>query len=148
MQAPQTDLSIEIEKFEHQNKRIRPILVQATFAYTGFKGLFRNLASDPNPVFTIETPKFTEGQSWVVQRSFKDFCLLRQHLLEQHPDCIVPALPSFQKDKDYEDEDVLRKFGQFIIRFLESVFQAISLRFSKFLHRFVTDVLPVASFHE
>lgn len=66
MQAPQTDLSVEIEKFEHQNKRIRPILVQATFAYTGFKGLFKTLASDPNPVFTIETPKFTEGQSWVV----------------------------------------------------------------------------------
>jgi hypothetical protein len=41
MQAPQTDLSIEIEKFEHQNKRIRPILVQATFKFTGFGGLFR-----------------------------------------------------------------------------------------------------------
>lgn len=125
---------------------MRPKVVQATFAYTGFKGLFKTLASDPNPVFTLETPKFTEGQSWVVQRTFKDFTLLRQHLLEQHPDCIVPALPEFQKDKDYEDEDVLRKFGHFIIRFLESVFQASSLRYSKFLNRFVTDALPVSGF--
>jgi len=58
----------------------------------------------------------------------------------------VPALPEFQKDKDYEDEEVLRKFGHFIIRFIESVFQAASLRYSKFLNRFITDVLPLQSF--
>lgn len=81
-----------------------------------------------------------------MQRSFKDFTLLRQHLLEQHPDCIVPALPEFQKDKDYEEEEVLRKFGHFIIRFLESVFSASSLRYSKFLNRFMTDVLPLSGF--
>ena len=61
MQAPYTDLSIEIEKFEHQNKRMRPKLLEVTFAYTGFKGLFKSMGSAPNPVFTIETPKFTEG---------------------------------------------------------------------------------------
>lgn len=57
MQAPQTILSTEIEKFEHQNKRMRPKLIEVTFTYKGFKGLFKNLAQDPNPVFTIETPK-------------------------------------------------------------------------------------------
>lgn len=56
---------------------MRPKLVEASFAYTGFKGLFKSMGSDPNPSFTIETPKFTEGQSWIVQRTFKDFTLLR-----------------------------------------------------------------------
>lgn len=146
MQAPQTDLSIEIEKFEHQNKRIRPKLVKVTFAYTGFKGLFKSSLQAPNPNFTIETPKFKEGESWVVERTFKDFLALRKHLLEQHPDVVVPALPEFQKDKDYEEEEDLEKFGNFVVRFLETVFQSPSLRCSKFLHRFVTDVLPIAAF--
>jgi hypothetical protein len=56
-------------------------------------------------------------------------------------------LPEFKKDKQYDDEheENQRKFGFFVMKFLEHVFSAPNLRFSKFLQRFVGDALPVSA---
>jgi len=78
MQVQQNDLSYEIDKFEHNNRRMVPKLVKVTFlTVEGWRVIF----SDPIPVFHILTKTFTNTE-WKIQRTYKDFEILRQHLLE------------------------------------------------------------------
>jgi hypothetical protein len=80
---------------------------------------WRALITEPIPVFHILTKTFTNTE-WNIQRTYKDFEALRQHLLEWHPDCIVPALPPLPKvTKDADDLEAWNKLGSLIVQFME-----------------------------
>lgn len=75
--------------------------------------------SEATPIFHITTKTFTNTE-WKIQRTYKDFEVLRQYLLEWHPDCIVPALPPLPKDtKDKDDKEAWSKLGSLIVQFMD-----------------------------
>lgn len=109
-----------------------PKLAKVTFlAAKGWKAMF----SDMEPVFHIST-KTISGTEWLIKRSYKDFEILRQYLLEQHPDCIVPTLPVYPK-REQDDYAFWGKIGGLMVQFLEQCFLAPSLKFNKLLCLFM-----------
>lgn len=138
MQA--NDLSYEIEKYEHNNRRMVPKLVKVTFQkIEGWRVIF----DDPIALFHIST-KTLAGQEWRIQRSYKDFEVLRQYLLEQHPDCIVPTLPPIQPSRDSDEYEYWGKLGNLIVQFLEHCFLAPSLKYNKLLCNFIVKDQPLS----
>ena len=92
-----------------------PKLTKITFQeVTGW----RVILGETIPIFHILTKTIT-GTEWRIQRTYKDFEILRQYLLEQHPDCIVPTLPPMPKSADTDDHDVWGKLGNLMAQFLE-----------------------------
>jgi hypothetical protein len=73
------------------------------------------------------------GETWEVKRSFEDFEQLRAHMLQFHPDSLVPMLPPSSGDSDV----ALKKTGELIAGFLEQCFLSPSLKFAKVLSHFV-----------
>lgn len=127
----QTELSNAIDQCQVRNQKLRPKLVGVIPGRTGFIKFF----GDSNPTFQIETE--TNQGLWKIQRSYSDFTFLRQFLLQQHPDTIVPALPLISKNKSYDNLKYLDKIGNQIISFLCHCFSAPSLKQDSLLCRFV-----------
>lgn len=79
LSVTQTDLSFEIEKYEQQHKRMVPKVTKiCQVPRTGLAKIFLK----PIPTFTIQTNTLNDEESWVINRSYKDFEVLRQYMLE------------------------------------------------------------------
>lgn len=140
--AQPNDLQYEIDRFEYVKKRMVPKFIDITFRQADG---WRKYVSDPEPIFKIEAQRLT-GPAWVVSRSYKDFEELRQYMLEQHPDCIVPFLPPMPKEKDPDLKHKWQKLGNHLAQFLEKCFLAPSLKYDKLLCFFITKTQSIASF--
>ena len=123
-------MSHEIEKYEHQNRRMVPKLTEITFVpQKGLSSVFKS----PVPIFHILTTTINSEKSWEIERTYKDFKVLRQYILEQHPDTIVPMLPDLPEREDLDNLRILGKCGDLIIQFLEQCFCSPSIKFNKML---------------
>lgn len=74
--------------------------------------------------------------------------MLRQYMLEQHPDSIVPMLPALPKTNDIDDEKNLMKCGELLVQFLEQCFLSPSLKYDKMMSHFVTKSDATSTFVE
>ena len=60
-----------------------------------------------------------------------------------HPESLVPPLPDIKVNKELHQKRVT-KVGEQCVKFLNHCYLSPTLRFSRYLHKFVSDELPVS----
>ena len=92
--------------------------------YKRDKGFFSKFGGQP---YDFQMVIKTEPLKWEVDRSFIQLMYLRQALLLQHPDTIVPALPNLDPKKFLNEYDQERT-AKMVVKFLEACCMSPSLR--------------------
>ena len=80
----------------------------------------------------------TSPMKWKVERTWKDMIVLRSVLVLQHPDTIVPWLPSTNKIAKMNDIKKLH-FMRHSTMFFTRCFESKTLRSNQFLMNFLQD---------
>ena len=138
MKLQQSELSKHIEKKSYESKRLVSVCAAATLDKLSF---FKSLTHEPTLRITIQTD--VDENVWRVSRTFKNFEDLRVGLLHMHPESLIPPLPDIKINKELHEKRVT-KIGEQCVKFLNHCYLSPTLRFSKYLHKFVSDELPVS----